>query len=65
VQTRTAKQGEAYGEKDQSGKEGEWLPAPIPFRSPIGAGLQWAVARLFPFNKKDEASPSSVVGVAG
>src|SRR5262249_28582286 len=23
----------------------------------LGSGLEWAVARLFPFNKKDEASP--------
>lgn len=40
--------------------------APIPVSSPaIGSGLEWAVARLFPFNKKDEVSPPSAVGVAG
>jgi hypothetical protein len=49
-----------------SEKKGEWLLAPIPIRSPaIGSGLEWAVARLFPFNKKDEVSPTSAVGVAG
>jgi len=31
----------------------------------IGSGLEWAVARVFPFNKKDEATPASAVGVAG
>ena len=47
-------------------KKGEWLLAPIPISSPaIGSGLEWAVARLFPFNKKDEVSPASAVGVAG
>ena len=49
-----------------SAKKGEWLLAPIPVSSPaIGSGLEWAVARLFPFNKKDEISPPSSVGVAG
>lgn len=49
-----------------SEKKGEWLLAPIPVSSPaIGSGLEWAVARLFPFNKKDEVSPASAVGVAG
>ena len=49
-----------------SEKKGEWLLAPIPISSPaIGSGLEWAVARLFPFNKKDEVSPASTVGVAG
>lgn len=47
-------------------KKGEWMFAPIPVSSPaIGSGLEWAVARLFPFNKKDEVSPPSAVGVAG
>jgi hypothetical protein len=47
-------------------KKGEWLFAPIPISSPaIGSGLEWAVARLFPFNKKDEVSPASAIGVAG
>ena len=47
-------------------RKGEWLLAPIPISSPaIGSGLEWAVARLFPFNKKDEVSPASAVGVAG
>src|SRR5437899_1312819 len=41
-----------------SEKKGEWLFAPIPISSPaIGSGLEFAVARLFPFNKKDEISP--------
>ena len=49
-----------------SEKKGEWMFAPIPVSSPaIGSGLEWAVARLFPFNKKDEVSPASSVGVAG
>jgi len=49
-----------------SEKKGEWLLAPIPVSSPaIGSGLEWAVARLFPFNKKDEVSPASSVGIAG
>ena len=47
-------------------KKGEWLIAPIPINSPaVGAGLEWAVARLFPFNKKDKISPASAVGVGG
>ena len=47
-------------------QKGEWLLAPIPISSPaIGSGLEWAVARLFPFNKKDEVSPASAVGIAG
>ena len=49
-----------------SEKKGEWLIAPIPINSPaIGAGLEFGFARLFPFNKKDEVSPASAVGVAG
>lgn len=49
-----------------SEKKGEWMLAPIPVSSPaIGSGLEWAVARLFPFNKKDDVSPASSVGVAG
>ena len=60
--------------KDQRGnsnvkssqKTGEWLLAPIPVSSPaIGSGLEWAVARVFPFNKKDEVSPASAMGIAG
>jgi outer membrane protein assembly factor BamA len=47
-------------------KKGEWLVAPIPISSPaIGAGLEWAVGYMFPFNKKDKISPSSVIGVGG
>src|SRR4051794_13996085 len=47
-------------------KKGEWLFAPIPISSPaIGSGLEWAVARLFPINKKDEISPPSTVGIGG
>jgi hypothetical protein len=49
-----------------SDKKGSWLFAPIPINSPaIGAGLQWAVARVFPLNKKDEISPPSTVGIGG
>jgi outer membrane protein assembly factor BamA len=49
-----------------SEKKGEWLLAPIPINSPaIGAGLEWAVARVFPINKRDEVSPPSTVGVGG
>jgi surface antigen Omp85-like protein len=58
-------QGQGTGAKS-SEKRGEWLLAPIPFSSPaIGSGLEWVVARVFPFNKKDEISPASVAGVAG
>ena len=47
-------------------QEGEWLFAPIPIRSPaIGGGLQFAVARVFPFNKEDRVSPPSTVGMGG
>jgi hypothetical protein len=47
-------------------KKGEWLVAPIPINSPaIGAGLEWAVARVFHPNKKDEISPPSVIGAGG
>jgi outer membrane protein assembly factor BamA len=47
-------------------KKGEWLLAPIPVHSPaIGSGLEWAIARVFPFDKKDEVSPASSVGVGG
>jgi hypothetical protein len=70
-QAQTAK---PEGAKDQgqppdpnsAEKKGEWLLAPIPISSPaIGSGLEFAVARLFPFNKKDEVSPASAVGVGG
>src|SRR5262249_13900779 len=47
-------------------KKGEWVIAPIPINSPaIGAGLQWAVIRVFPLNKQDEISPPSSVGIGG
>jgi hypothetical protein len=47
-------------------KKGEWLFAPIPINSPaIGTGLEWAVARISPINKKDEVSPPSIVGIGG
>src|SRR5689334_10767410 len=47
-------------------KKGEWLIAPIPINSPaIGAGLEWAVGRVFPMNKKDEVSPPSTIGAGG
>jgi hypothetical protein len=62
-QTQAAQPGAAPTSTD---KKGEWLLAPIPVSSPaIGSGLEWAVARVFPFNKKDEVSPASTVGVAG
>jgi outer membrane protein assembly factor BamA len=51
---------------ERSKQEGEWLFAPIPINSPaIGAGLEWAVARVFPFSKNDEVSPPSAIGIAG
>jgi len=47
-------------------KKASWLFAPIPINSPaIGAGLQWAAARVFPINSKDEVSPPSTVGIGG
>jgi hypothetical protein len=50
----------------KSDKKGSWLFAPIPINSPaIGAGLQWAAARVFPLNKKDEISPPSTIGIGG
>ncbi|MEO8594441.1 MAG: BamA/TamA family outer membrane protein [Candidatus Solibacter sp.] len=73
-QPQTAPQVDTKTEQDQanksaatsSEKKGEWLLAPIPISSPaIGSGLEWAVARVFPLNKKDEVSPPSTVGVAG
>jgi hypothetical protein len=70
-QTPADKPEEAKGQGQVSNgksseKKGEWLLAPIPVNSPaIGSGLEWAVARLFPFNKKDEVSPASAVGIAG
>jgi hypothetical protein len=70
-QTEAAKPAEARDQGQPAAakaldKKGEWLLAPIPVSSPaIGSGLEWAVARLFPFNKKDEVSPPSSVGVGG
>jgi len=62
---QTPNQGQPANAKS-SDKKGEWLFAPIPVSSPaIGSGLEFAVARLFPFNKKDEVSPASTVGVGG
>ena len=47
-------------------KGGSWVFAPIPISSPaIGSGLEYAVARVFPLNKKDEISPPSTVGLGG
>ena len=47
-------------------KKAEWLIAPIPINSPaIGAGLEWAVGRVFPINKNDKVSPPSALGVGG
>jgi hypothetical protein len=48
-------------------KRGEFLIAPIPINSPaIGAGLEWAVAYVFPFNKQDKIPPPhSVFGIGG
>ncbi len=62
-----AKKGQANKPDSQADdKKGEWLIAPIPINSPaIGAGLQWAVGRVFPINKRDEISPPSVVGIGG
>jgi hypothetical protein len=61
-----ADQTQTAPERTKSEKKGEWLFAPIPISSPaIGSGLEWAVARIFPFNKQDEESPASAVGAAG
>lgn len=47
-------------------KGGEWVIAPIPINSPaIGAGLEFAVARLFVLNRQDRVSPPSALGVGG
>jgi hypothetical protein len=47
-------------------KRGEFLIAPIPINSPaIGAGLEWAVAYVFPFNKQDKIPPHIVFGIGG
>ena len=36
-----------------SEKKGSWLFAPIPINSPaLGAGLQWAAARVFPIQQE-------------
>ena len=54
------------GDTKSSENKASWVLAPIPINSPaIGAGLQWAVARVFPLNKKDEISPPSTVGIGG
>ena len=64
--TASNKEETQSSDETNSGKKGEWMLAPIPVSSPaIGSGLEWAVARLFPFSKKDEVSPASSVGVAG
>jgi hypothetical protein len=74
AQAQTTQQNDGQAQKDQTKKsdaqsdekKGEWLLAPIPINSPaIGAGLEWAVARVFPLNKKDKISPSSVAGIGG
>jgi|WetSurSiteA1Bulk_404760.scaffolds.fasta_scaffold05256_2 hypothetical protein len=64
VQTEIDKAKKNSGGSDE--QKGEWLIAPIPINSPaIGAGLEWAVGRLFPINKKDSISPKSAVGAGG
>src|SRR4051794_1196941 len=56
----------ATGSAKAAEKKGSWLLAPIPINSPaIGAGLEWAVARVFPINSKDEVSPPSTIGIGG
>jgi hypothetical protein len=56
----------AKSDAQTSDQKASWLFAPIPINSPaIGAGLEWAAARLFPINKKDEISPVSTVGAGG
>ena len=66
-QAASAKEGQTQANAaTDSAKKGEWMFAPIPVSSPaIGSGLEFAVARLFPFSKKDEVSPPSAVGLAG
>ena len=51
--------------QQQQDRPGEWLLAPIPIKSPaIGAGLEWAAARVFS-RRADDESPPSVAGVGG
>ena len=73
-QAQTGQQDDGQAQKQQTNKsgaqsgemKGEWVIAPIPINSPaIGAGLEWAVARVFPLNKEDRISPPSVVGIGG
>src|SRR5512139_689875 len=50
------------GEDPPSG----WIFAPIPINSPaVGAGLEFAVARLFRTDKSDKVSPPSALAVGG
>jgi outer membrane protein assembly factor BamA len=52
----------APGENQPSG----WIFAPIPINSPaVGAGLEFAVARLFRADKSDKVSPPSALAVGG
>jgi hypothetical protein len=58
--------GTQKAEEKKADKSGSWIVAPIPINSPaIGAGMEWAVARLFHLDKKDEVSPASAVGAGG
>ncbi len=62
AQNAETKKSDANGKE----KQAEWVLAPIPINSPaIGAGLEWAVGRVFPLNKRDEISPPSLVAVGG
>ena len=69
TQGQAGSQDKAHAKKSDSqasDKKSSWLFAPIPINSPaIGAGLEWAAARVFPMNKNDEVSPPSTVGIGG
>ncbi len=61
-QNDVTKPGDAQTDK----KESAWLAVPIPINSPaIGAGLQFAAARIFHLSKEDRLSPPSAVGLGG
>jgi outer membrane protein assembly factor BamA len=61
-QASTKPEETAEGEDHPSG----WLFAPIPINSPaVGAGLEFAVARLFRTDKADKVSPPSALAAGG
>lgn len=67
VQTAASSQPEVKPDQSRkSGRRGSLLIAPLPISSPaLGTGLVPVLGYIFPFRKRDKASPPSVVGAAG